>query len=236
MTRRVRRRSWAEPAVRVWSILTFLIGVTLVYLAVQNIAAGLTDRKLVNRGTKTIATIAEVNGQKGMAVSFKGSTEDRTVRITFTGAPSDLRPRALENPLNAGRTPGDHIEIRYDPSDPENWTDRTEPQPWAQHLAIVWMLLPALVVALAMLLLRRSQVLALWREGVPTTGTVIDSRQSAIAPRSRVIRFTLAGSERRRILQTFWPQHAGPIDKGDELLMLAPSTGKSRAIVAELYT
>jgi hypothetical protein len=232
----VRRRSWAEPAVRVWTILSILIGVALASLAVQNISAGLTDRKLINQGTKTRATLVEVNGQKGTAVSFKGSVEDRTVRITFRGAPADLRNRALENESNEGLRPGYGLDIRYDPSNPDNWTDRTEPQPWSQHLAIVLMLLPALIVAVAMLLLRRSQVLALWRDGVPTTGTVIDSRQSAIAPRSRVIRFTLAGSESRRILQTFWPQHAGPIDKDDELLMLAPPTGKSRAIVAELYT
>jgi hypothetical protein len=222
--------------VRVWTILSILIAVALASLAVQNISAGLTDRKLVNQGTKTVATIVEINGQtEGRAVNFNGTVEDRTVKLAFAGAPADIRNRALENPKNDRRRPGDHIEIRFDPSNPDNWTDRTEPQPWAQHLAIVLMLLPALVVAVAMLLLRRSQVLALWRDGAPTTGTVIDSRQSAIAPRSRVIRFTLAGSESRRILQTFWPQHAGPIDKDDELLMLVPPTGKSRAIVAELY-
>ena len=134
-----------------------------------------------------------------------------------------------------GRHPGDTIEIRFDPDHPEIWTDRTEPQPWMARLAIVWMLLPAVIIAACMMLLRRRQIINIWRNGLPATGTVVDLRQSSIAPHSRVVRFTLNDSADRRILSTFFPMAAGDLNKGDELVLLTSPTNRARAIVAKLY-
>jgi hypothetical protein len=152
-----------------------------------------------------------------------------------SGKTVDSALRALENPASDGKRVGDSIPIRFDPDHPDIWTDRTEPQPWVARLAIVWMLLPALLVALVMLLLRRSQVLRIWRDGAEVFGTVVEIRQSAIAPRSRIVRLTLDGSDNQRIFSSLFPNSAGEVHKGDELLLLRLSPNASRVIIAELY-
>jgi hypothetical protein len=164
-----------------------------------------------------------------------GAAGDRTVRLMYKdSAGKEIESqREMQTPTYAGRGPRDVIDIRFDPARPEAWTDRTEPQPWFARMAIVWMLLPALLLALMMMLVRRRQILRVWTEGVPMTGTVVDTRQSPIAPRSRVVRFTLDGD--RRIFSTFVPISAGEVSRGGELVMLASPTNPGRAIVAELY-
>jgi hypothetical protein len=237
ITRRVRARSWAEAPVRVWSILTILIIVTIIYLAAQNVMDGVIDHRLIHHGTQVTAKIVEVSGtgDPRRTVATHGSTEDRTVKLTYPGGPDDGSTRALETARYEGKRPGDEIQVRFDPSNPELWTDRTQTQPWTARMAIVWMLLPPLAISLLMLLWRRQQILGLWRNGSVMSASVVDSKQSAIAPRSRVVRFILNDSEDRRVLSSFYPNHAASMEKGDDLLILAPPTNPSRAIVARLY-
>ena len=66
-------------------------------------------------------------------------------------------------------------------------------------------------------------------------GTVVDLKQSPIAPHSRVVRFTLNDGDDRRIGSTFFPLIAGELQKGDELLFIVSPTNRTRAIAAELY-
>ncbi len=221
-------------------VLTFLVGVSLAYLAAQNIRDGLNDRRLVANGIRTTATLIDVSGNADprKTVAMHGPTEDRTVHLSYQDAKGntiDSAPRALENPLSDGKHPGQTIDIRYDPDQPDIWIDRAEAQPWIARLTIVWMLLPALLVSLLMLFVRRFQMLRVWRDGVEVAGTVVELRQSPIAPRSRIVRFTLGDPENRRIFSTFFPNSAGEINKGDELLLLTLPSNPSRAIVAELY-
>ena len=237
ITTRARRRAWGEAPVRVWGILTFLVAVSLLLLAAQNISEGLTERRLISDGKPVTATLKEVNGDGDPrhAVKMQGESGDRIVKVDYPGAPPDAEPRQLESMSSNGLRPGDAVHIRVDPNDLSMWTDATEPQPWLARLAIVWMLLPALLLAIIMLLIRRRQILRIWREGQETYGTVIELRQSPIAPRSRVVRFTLGDPDDRRIFSTLFPNRAGEINKGDELLLLTLESNPSRAIVAELY-
>jgi hypothetical protein len=221
-------------------VLTFLVGASLAYLTAMNIRDGLTDRRLVEHGIPAIATLVDVNGNGDprKTVAMHGPTEDRTVHLSYkdaNGNAIDSPLRALENPLSDGKHPGQTIAIRYDPDQPDSWIDRTETQPWVARLTIVWMLLPAVLVAVLMLLLRRYQMLRVWRDGVEVTGTVVELHHSSIAPRSRIVRFTLGDPADRRIFSTFFPNSAGEINKGDELLLLTLPANPSRAIVAELY-
>jgi len=78
-------------------------------------------------------------------------------------------------------------------------------------------------------------VLSIWRNGAAAIGSVVDVRQSSMAPHSRVVRFTLNDAPDRRILSTLYPIAAGELNEGDELLLLMSPTNRRRAIVAELY-
>jgi hypothetical protein len=237
LTARVRRRSWAEAPVRTWMVLTLLIAASLGYLAITNILEGLSERRVIYNGVIASATIVEVNGDSDprKAIATNGAVGDRTVKLKYRDASGKEieSERELQTSRHKGRHPRDILQIRYDPDKPEAWTDSTEPRPWFARLAIVWMLLPALLLAGIMMLIRRMQILRVWIEGVPMTGTVIDTRQSPIAPRSRVVRFTL--DDDRRIFSTFVPISAGDVSRGGELMMLASPTDHSRAIVADLY-
>jgi hypothetical protein len=237
---RARKRSWAEAPVRAWMGASLFLAVLLAYLIAQNIHDAILDRRLIAQGVPTTAKIVDIagDGDPRKAVAMHGATDDRTVHLSYTdqhGNAVESASRPIENPKFEGRHPGQTIEIRYDPERPESWTDRTEPLPWAARLTIVWMLLPLLIIALIMLVVRRAQVLTIWRDGVEANGTVVDLRQSAIAPRSRVVRVTLKDSEDRRIFSTFFPNAAGALQKGDELLLLTSPGNRSRVIAAELY-
>ena len=237
LTPRARRRSWGEAPVRTWMVLTLLIGASLGYLVISNVMEGLSERRVIYNGVVARATILEVNGDPDprKRIRMDGAAGDRTVRLMYKdSAGKEIESqREMQTPTYAGRGPRDVIDIRFDPARPEAWTDRTESQPWFARMAIVWMLLPALLLALMMMLVRRRQILRVWTEGVPMTGTVVDTRQSPIAPRSRVVRFTL--DDDRRIFSTFVPISAGEVTRGGELTMLASPTNPGRAILAELY-
>ena len=222
---------------RIWSVISLLVGISLLYLAAQNVSEGMTERRLINDGKEFTATVLEVNGDRDPrhAVKMQGESGDRMVKLDYPGVPSDAQPRALESIKSDGLRPGDPVRIRVDPNDLAMWTDSTEPQPWLARLAIVWMLLPALLLALVMLVIRRHQMLRIWRDGTETFGTIVELRQSPIAPRSRVVRFTLGDSDNRQIFSTLFPNRAGEINTGDELLLLTLGSNPSRAIVAELY-
>ena len=224
---------------RVWVVLTILVGGSLGYLVASNFKDGLAERQMIRGGATADARIVDIDGDRDprKVVSMHGSVADRTVRLIYkdTNGKEIESVRPLENVRYNDAHVGDIVAIHFDPQRPEAWTDRVDPQPWLARLFVVWMLLPALLIAIAMMLLRRSQILSIWTEGVPLTGTVIDIRQSAIAPRSRVVRFTLAESADRRVHSTFFPLAAGDIGKGDELIVLASPTNHARTIAAELY-
>jgi hypothetical protein len=63
----------------------------------------------------------------------------------------------------------------------------------------------------------------------------IDTKQSAIAPRSRIVRYAIKDAADRRIFSMLFPQSAGVPEKGEEFEVLYLPNRASRAIAAELY-
>jgi hypothetical protein len=225
VTARARRRSWAEPAVRRWMILAVVVTISLAVLGGKNIVAGLAERRVILNGVVTTAKIVEgrteADGTASYVIAFKDQADNP---VETTGAIETKKPEELHN--------GSTIEIRYDPADPTHWTARTEPRNWFEQLLTVWILSPLLVLALLMMLLRRGQMLRLWRDGEETIGRVVDWRQSPIAPRSRALRIAVEGAADRRIVSILYPLASSPLEKDDEIVLV---TRRGRAIVAELY-
>jgi hypothetical protein len=129
---------------------------------------------------------------------------------------------------------GDKIPIRVDQDAPKVWTDRAQPKPWLVDFTIVLFLVPLLVVLGLIALLRRMQVLKIWRKGEAAAGVVVDLKQTAIAPLSRVVRFTLAEGSDRRVFSTLHPARGAP-GPGDVIWVVFPPRNPGRAIVASLY-
>jgi hypothetical protein len=99
---------------------------------------------------------------------------------------------------------------------------------------LVWMLLPVPVVLLGIALLRRREVLNIWQSAPAMEAIVMDSRHSSIAPKSRVLRYSLREGD-RRVCATLYPLAAGVPAEGETIVIVAPPEAPQRGIVAKLY-
>jgi hypothetical protein len=73
-----------------------------------------------------------------------------------------------------------------------------------------------------------------WRDGQAAVARVIGQRHTAIAPRSRVVRFALQDSDDRRVFTTLHPSKDLPA-AGELMWVVYPPNNPARAIVAKLY-
>jgi hypothetical protein len=239
ITRRVRRRVWNEGPVRFWMILSVLVGACVCFLTIQYISEGIDERRVIYNGIAATGQIIDINGDETprRMIATHGTESDRIVHLRYrdTSGNEVDSTRELQTTRFEGKRPGQTVEIRFDPKDPKIWTDRLELQPWRTRFAMVWLLLPALVFPIVLMLVRRRQLLKIWRDGIETAAKVVEVRPSPIAPRSRVVRYTLGLEDDRRVFLTLFPTSAGQLQPGDELLMLTSPGNPARAIVAELY-
>jgi hypothetical protein len=234
ITARARRRSWNESNVRLWMILAVVVGVITAYFTVQQLREALSERRLIREGRAVEARVEQF-GQRGTMANIRRG-EAFAVTVTYPGANGE--PRQSEGLFIAEQdrrlSVGDTIEIRVDPNDPDRWTTRSEPRPWAEHLTAAIILVPLLALTLLMTLTRRAQVLRTWRDEPAMPATVVETKQSAIAPMSRVIRFVLHEGDDRRVWTTLHPARQAP-HKGDTITVICPPANPTRAIVARLY-
>lgn len=235
LTPRGKKRSWAEAPVRLWLLLAIVVCGVTAYLFFDRIAVGLEERKLINNGAKVDAIVDEIEGQNrpGIRVAHSAAPHVK-MRYTYEGVEypvdADLN-RVLEGEVTVGRP----LALRVDPKKPRIWTDRTEPRPWVGNLSMPLIFLPAAILTLIVLVWKRIGVLKVWKIGEPALAHVVSLQQSALAPRSRLLRYAISGSEDRRIFTMLYPVHSGIPQKGDELQLVAMPNDPSRAVVAKLY-
>lgn len=234
-----RARSWNEAPVRVWVILSVIVTGVLIYLATTRVQEGLRDRKLVRTGLEVRAQIVTIDDQNidlKRGLTFNRDV-GRRIKVNFVAPDGSNRTLEEELPPQSGSrvSVGQFIQIRIDPENPNIATTRSEPRPWMLELSVVFMLLPVLGLTVLVVLMRRAGVLKVWRDGVEQVAVVVDGKQSAIAPRSRVLRYTLRDSDDTRVFTLLYPTSAGMPQKDDELLVVAPPSQPDRALAAALY-
>lgn len=244
---RGKARSFSELPVRIWVILSVAIALITIYFVISRFLQGRELRRLLSEGKLVHASIIEINGTKDRTIVFKRSDPLR-VWVGFelpnernVVAEGPLAQLAESLPLRVG----DPIDIRVDPSHLEpwdkpgmkrlyKWTDRTAPPPWYVEYAVVLLLLPLFAMVGAIALWRRIGVVKVWRNGEVSAGVVVDLKQTAVAPFSRIVRFTLADGSDRRVFSTLHPAKDAP-RPGDVIWLIFPAGKPSRAIVASLY-
>jgi hypothetical protein len=82
----------------------------------------------------------------------------------------------------------------------------------------------------------RRGVLRVWERGAPATGVVTQVGHSAYAPRSRVVRYNLAGTNDRRIYSILCPRGVPVPTIGEQIQVLMLPGRPNRSIWARLYT
>ena len=242
VTPRASRRSWNELPVRIWVILAVTVLFITIYFTIDKYLSGRYERWLITQGQPVQAELNRIQGTRDQNQSFK-RTDRLQVELNYD-VPGTNHPRQMYVPGWLSQLPpqaappeirvGQMIPVRIDPNNPTVWTDRTRPLPWIAEFTIVVLLLPLLALLLLVMFVRRQQVLNVWRRGEVAAAVVVDHKQSAIAPLSRVIRFTLADGSDRRVWSTLHPAKAAPA-AGETMWVIYPPGNPGRAVVANLY-
>jgi succinate dehydrogenase hydrophobic anchor subunit len=226
ITRNARRRSWIEGPVRVWLILAILVGVVTIFFATQQTLAALELRKLIDHGTLVDARVSDMSRGAWFQLEYELDGAKYTTEQT---------PMMLKRQEQLQR--GQIVPIRVDPDHPRTWTDRerNELEPIHRELVAAVILVPLLVLTIVMTLLKRRQVLRVWRDAPLMQGIVIETKQSSMSPMSRVVRFTIGGAAGARIWSTLIPVKAGVPAKDEPIDLICPPSNPDHAIVAKLY-
>lgn len=226
MTRKALRRSWAEGSVRVWLILAITVATVTIFFAVQQTLAALRLRSLIDKGKPVTAYVDDMS--RGSWFLLRYEVDGKTYR---TGQV----PMMLSRQEQLQRQQA--VPIRVDADDPNIWTDRNrdELEPIHRELVASVILLPLLALTILMVLLKRRQVLRVWRDGSLMHAVVVETKQSSLAPLSRVIRFALPSGSASRIWSTMMPARVGVPVRDEVIEIICPPNQPDRAIVAKLY-
>lgn len=229
------RRAWGDLRVRFWWLCALALTVAMLLIGSSRVTANFRERDLIQTGIKVTATVVGMDGSTRVGwtqprsdsheVRLRARMPDgQTATLTGTLAPG---PGVLKI--------GSELEIKLDPNQPSRWTDRTEPLSWPAELVIPLSLLPIVILLLAIAMFRRSQVLHVWRHGQPIQAIVHDIRHSAMAPRSRLVRYTIPELADHRIFSTLIPTNTGIPHEGETLDIIAIPNAPQRSVVANLY-
>jgi hypothetical protein len=235
ITRAARRRSWNEAPVRIWAILTLVIGLIAIYVTVTRVRDALRDRWLILHGTQVQAKFLTVQGVPVVKRWPRNEAMGATLLVPLPGGRTHELDIRLEPKPNSFARVGDELTIRVDPNRPDFWTEQTETRPWRMELVAPALLLPLVAILVGITVWRRQGVLRVWRQAPLAPVEVVQVDHTAMAPRSRIVRFARQDSDDRRLGSALVPVHAGIPSIGETLWLVVPPVNPHRAIVARLY-
>jgi hypothetical protein len=229
VTPRVQRHSWTEPRVRSWWLVASAVTLVALYLLGSGFYAWRRDVNLIERGREVSAFIYAAEGYP-IPGRHRPPTAPVTLRYEVDGKQYEvdgyLRGRTEPFVIQT------YVPIRVDPGDPQRWTARSRPDAlWPEVLGGL-ILLPAVPILWAVVLWQRARVLKLWRVGRAVEAIVLESHQTALAPRSRFLRCAPTDPSDKRVIGVYAPDRAGRLGPGDTLWILTDAGGGSRAVAA----
>lgn len=231
VTARGRRRSWGEPGVRLWWLTALVLAVIAGSLTVGRLRGSAQDRELVRQGRKVDAKIRYADH-----LNVVGQTIGPEANATFTMEfELDGKRHEVVGKLKQQREllgPGMVVTLYVDPNDPSRFTDRTEVA-WRDDLFVLLLIAPVVALMLLVAIIRRAMALRTWRQGEAMAAVVVETRQAAAAPMSRLVRYTLRDVKDNRVFSTFIPTRAGMLQPGEEFWVVG---GRGSAVVAALYS
>ena len=207
-----------------------------IYFACIQTAEWFADKKLVESGVPVVARVDQIEGISVVGKAFDRSTGPWT-RVTFTlpgeAAPKPSMPLQLE-PTKGTIRVGDSLPIRVDPRDINRLTERTVPRSLARELSGVFILGPLFLFAAGLVLWRRRRVLTVYRDGEIVEATIVDVKATALAPRSKLVRYALEADARVRSLLI--PADRIPAGHGQTLSVIALTKIPNCGLAADVYS
>lgn len=235
------RRAWGDQRVRYWWLGALVLSIIMLFVAAECITTALSERALIAHGTKVTATVMGMDGSTRVGYTLP-RTDSHEVELHVTLPNGQVREIDGTLPRGPGVLQiGQELPIKIDPKDPSNWTDQTQAVSWTARLVVPLLMVPippGLAGFTAILLViawyRRRQVLRIWRDGRWMQGVVLELRQSALAPLSRVVRYNVPAID-RRICSVLVPTNAGVPAVGEAIDLVLMPHAPHRAVVARLY-
>jgi len=233
----VLRKSWFEPRVRFWWLVAFVLAVSATSFLVVDLLEWNDERYVIQNGATVEAVITMIGEGEAQGRSNIDPTEF-TVTLSFNFENQDYTVKGfLEGPdLPRAISLKDKIEIKIDPRKPSRWTFRKRDlPPLSRAFFSTGLVLPfALAAALVSGLIRR-RVLGVWRDGKATLFVVHAIGQSALAPRSRVLRCLPAEGQEHRLVQVHTPRRLADFKPGDYLWLIHHPGNYNGALPALVY-
>ena len=230
LTSHVRRGLWTEPHVRFWWLLTLVVLGIGVYVGGRQWLVWSREVRLI-RGGRVVE--AEIMTAAGLSSRWQQLPPDSVVTLRY-----EVDGKVYDKlGFLKGRTEfirvHSKVPIRVDPADPDQWTARTVPAALLQELTGAIVVLPVFVVLAVVSLLQHARLGRVWRDGEAARAIVVESRQTALAPRSRLVRCTPADAGDNRVVQVYVPAStAAGLHAGDELWLLFPPGRRGRPVAA----
>lgn len=215
--------------------MTVLLWAVAGYVTASRVRQALLDRRLILEGLPVKARIISANNATTPKRWPRNQPMPATIRFSLPdGRQVELAVRLDAKP-HAYAMVGEDLQIRVDPSNPRRWTEQTEPSPWSKELIAPALLIPVAVVLTVLTVIRRRSVLKTWQQAPEAVGVVVETRHAAIAPRSRLVRFTLQDGLDRRVWSVLWPASRDVPHPGQSIELICPPNRPSRCIAARLY-
>ena len=233
LTPHVRRRLWAEPHVRFWWVLTLVVLGIGLYVGGRQWLVWSREVRLIRSGR---VVEAEIMTAAGLSSRWQQLPPDSVVTLRY-----EVDGKVYDKlGFLKGRTEfirvRSKVPIRVDPADPDLWTARAAPASLVQELTGAIVVLPVFVALAVVSLLQHARLRRVWREGESARAIVVESRQTALAPRSRLVRCTPADSGDRRVVEVYVPAGAAAaLQPGEEMWLLFPPGGRGRPVAAAWF-
>lgn len=227
LTGRARRGSWTEPRVRLWWLMAAAVAATGLALLATRYLQWRSDTRLVREG---MIVQAFIWASDGFPVPGRNRPPSSQVTLRYNVGGRDYEVVGYLEGRKEFYVTHTHVPIRVDPDEPSRWTARADPDPLWFRLLGGMMLLPAAVIFALVALLKRASMLRLWRNGRLVETVVIDSRHTALAPRSRFVRCAAIDPQDKLVRGVHVPRRAADVVPGDAVWLVADPRGGSRAV------
>lgn len=227
----VARRLWIEPGVRFWWLSAAVLLVIAGAGAFEQFFTWKEENRLIKQGVTVSAEVIEAGG---LSMRDKKTEPDSPVVLKFTFGNHEYQVHGHLAGRRETIITGRPVDIRIDPGNPNIWTYRAEPTPLLAAMLGSLLVFPLVVIGLCVAWWRWSRLKRLWKFGPAQIAIVIQARQSALAPLSKLVRCTPRGVGDKRLYNVFVPRSVRSINHGD-LLWLISSPDDARSLAAAVW-
>lgn len=232
VTPHVGRRAWMEPRVRFWWLAAAVVLAISLYFLTSRWLAWRSEVRLLSQGVEVKAIIRQTATE-----ILKGKTQppNSICTLDYTYEGKNYEVVGVLKGREQYVVTGQEVPIRIDPKNPEDWTGLTAAPPLWTDLVEGLIVLPVALLLAAAGLAAKGRLTRLWRDGKAREAIVIDVKQTAMAPRSRLVRCTPADDTDSRIISVYVPHRGVNLQEGDALWLITPPGKVSRAIAAAWF-